>query len=85
MGETVALDVRDDGEGFDPVRELGKTRDRESGGFGLKGMRERVQSVGGVLSVESAPGEGSTLTAELPVVPCDSSRAGSSRNAEEVT
>ncbi|MCA1717254.1 MAG: GAF domain-containing sensor histidine kinase [Actinobacteria bacterium] len=86
MGETATLDVRDDGAGFDPARESGKTRDRESGGFGLKGMRERVEGVGGVLSVESAPGEGSTLTVELPVVRLASpSRAGSSRNAEEVT
>jgi signal transduction histidine kinase len=85
MGETVALDVRDDGEGFDPAREAGRVRDRESGGFGLKGMRERVEGVGGVLSVESAPGEGSTLTVELPVVPCDSSRAGSPRNVTEAT
>jgi signal transduction histidine kinase len=85
MGETVALDVRDDGAGFDPAREFGKTRKRESGGFGLKGMRERVEGVGGVLSVESAPGEGSTLTVELPAVPCDSPRTGSPRNAEDVT
>jgi signal transduction histidine kinase len=83
MGETVALDVRDDGAGFDPAREYGKTRrDRDSGGFGLKGMRERVEGVGGFLSVESAPGEGSTLTVELPAVPCDSSRAGSPHNVE---
>jgi signal transduction histidine kinase len=85
MGETVTLDVRDDGAGFDPAREFGKTRDRESGGFGLKGMRERVEGVGGVLSVESAPGEGSTLTVELPVVPCDSSRSGSARNVTGAT
>jgi len=85
MGETVALDVRDDGEGFDPAREAGRVRDRESGGFGLKGMRERVEGVGGLLSVESAPGEGSTLTVELPVVPCDSSRAGNPRNVTEAT
>jgi hypothetical protein len=38
-----------------------------------------------VLTVESAPGEGSTLTVELPAVPCDSSRAESPRNVEEIT
>ncbi len=85
MGETVALDVRDDGAGFDPARESERVRDRESGGFGLKGMRERVEGVGGVLSVESAPGEGSTLTVELPVVRLASpSRLESPRDAEEV-
>jgi signal transduction histidine kinase len=85
MGETVALDVRDDGAGFDPAREVGRVRDRESGGFGLKGMRERVEGVGGLLSVESAPGEGSTLTVELPVVWLTSpSRLETPRDAEEV-
>ncbi len=85
MGETVALDVRDDGAGFDPAREIERVRDRESGGFGLKGMRERVEGVGGFLSVESAPGEGSTLTVELPVARLASpSVLESPRAAEEV-
>jgi signal transduction histidine kinase len=79
----VTLDVRDDGTGFEPAREFGKTRrTRESGGFGLKGMRERVEGVGGFLSVESAPGEGTTLTVELPVVRLASP---SRRDAEEFT
>jgi signal transduction histidine kinase len=86
MGETVSLDVRDDGAGFDPEREFGMTRrDRDSGGFGLRGMRERVEGEGGILTVESAPGEGSTLTVELPAVPCDSSRVESPRNVEKFT
>jgi len=85
MGETVALDARDDGAGFDPAREAERVRDRESGGFGLKGMRERVEGVGGVLSVESALGEGSTLTVELPVIRLASpSRLESPRGAEEI-
>ena len=90
MGETIALDARDDGAGFDPAREGDKKRDRESGGFGLKGMRERVEGVGGVLSIESAPGEGSTLAVELPVVmggrgtETESSR-GAPRDVKEVT
>ncbi len=31
-------------------------------------MRERVERLGGTLSLESAPGEGTTLTVELPLV-----------------
>ena len=86
MGGTVALDVRDDGAGFDPVREAERVRDMDSGGFGLKGMRERVEGAGGVLTVESAPGEGSTLTVELPAAPCDpSSRIESPHSLEEFT
>ena len=85
MGDVVALDARDDGSGFEPEREAERVRDGESGGFGLRGMRERVEGAGGTLSVESAPGEGTTLTVELPAVPCDSSRVEESpRDAEEV-
>lgn len=67
MGNCVALDARDDGVGFDPSRTSTEARDATSGGFGLKGMRERIEQAGGSLSVESAPGEGSTLTVELPM------------------
>ena len=89
MGDTVALDARDDGAGFDPAREAGRKRDRDSGGFGLKGMSERVEGVGGTLSIESAPGEGSTLAIELPTVgrvpEAKPLRAESPRDVEEVT
>jgi signal transduction histidine kinase len=56
----VALVVEDDGGGFglDGVRD---------GGLGLSGMRERVALVGGRLRVESAPGKGTTLAAEVPI------------------
>jgi signal transduction histidine kinase len=72
MGDMVALDARDDGVGFDPLRTAIKAKDRTSGGFGLKGMRERVEQAGGSLSVESAPGEGSTLAVELPMIALES-------------
>jgi signal transduction histidine kinase len=88
MGDTITLDVRDDGAGFDPAREAERKRDRDSGGFGLKGMRERIEGVGGALSIESAPGEGSTLAVELPVtaeILSESPREESPRNVEEVT
>ena len=64
MGDRVALDVIDDGEGFDPDPNPARTPE---GGFGLHTMRERVEQLGGKLTVESAPGEGTTLVAELPV------------------
>ena len=57
---SVALVVEDDGTGFD----LDGVRD---GGLGLSGMRERVALVGGRLLVESAPGKGTTLAAEVPL------------------
>jgi len=79
------LDACDDGAGFDPARGVGKVRDRDSGGFGLKGMRERVEGVGGTLSIESSPGEGSTLVVELPVDPSASPRTESPQDVKEVT
>jgi signal transduction histidine kinase len=36
------------------------------GGFGLRGMRERVRQAGGTLTVVSAPGAGTTVRAEVP-------------------
>jgi signal transduction histidine kinase len=57
-GGSVHLSVRDDGNGFDPSR--------TDGGFGLIGMQERVELVGGRLSIESARGRGTVVRAELP-------------------
>ena len=53
------LSVRDDGAGFDP--------DAETDGFGLLGMRERVELLGGRLLLDSTPGNGTTITASIPV------------------
>jgi signal transduction histidine kinase len=51
--------VEDDGSGFDP----GSTREDA---LGLAGMRERVSLAGGRLQVESSPGSGTTVVAEVP-------------------
>lgn len=67
MDDVVALDVCDDGVGFDPASlpaEPGR-----HGGLGLLAMRERVEMLQGSLTVESAPGRGSTLVVELPTRP----------------
>jgi len=66
MGDRVVLDVRDDGVGFDPEEVSGGSEDGISGGFGLSGMGRRIEEEGGTLKVESAPGEGTTLTVEMP-------------------
>ncbi|HLL15871.1 MAG TPA: two-component regulator propeller domain-containing protein [Pyrinomonadaceae bacterium] len=60
----VRLCVEDDGHGFD----VG-TMDAASngGGFGLRGMRERLTQIGGTLSVESLPGRGTQITATVPL------------------
>ncbi|MFI9719965.1 sensor histidine kinase [Streptomyces sp. NPDC052396] len=57
--DQITLDVYDDGVGFTPGTVTGR--------FGLHGMRERIAELGGTLSVESAPGEGTAVAAVLPV------------------
>jgi len=51
------LDVRDDGVGFDPAA--------PRTGFGLLGMAERARTLGGALSITSAPGQGTTIHLEI--------------------
>ncbi|MCP3977881.1 MAG: hypothetical protein GY716_00930 [bacterium] len=63
--ERVRLSIRDDGAGFDLDQALeAAVRGRH---LGLLGMRERVEALGGVLVVDSAPGRGTAITAELPL------------------
>ncbi|MCN9243464.1 sensor histidine kinase [Streptomyces sp. RY43-2] len=65
LGDQVAVDIVDDGQGFDPDRL--PVPDPESGGFGLAAMRARVHALGGSLTIESAPGHGTALAAQLPL------------------
>lgn len=58
--DTLTLRVTDDGRGFDSAREQGD-------GFGLQSMRERAERLGGYVSVDSAPGEGTTVTCVCPL------------------
>ncbi|MFI9240617.1 sensor histidine kinase [Streptomyces sp. NPDC053079] len=70
LDDQVVLDIADDGRGFD----LGATHPGEGGrGHGLPAMRARVLAVGGRLSVESAPGEGTVVSASVPSRPSPSS------------
>jgi PAS domain S-box-containing protein len=62
--DAVRLEIHDDGKSFSAERALSAKR---QGHLGLLGMRERVEMVGGRLSITSAPGEGTTVTAEIPL------------------
>ena len=66
----VALDVRDDGRGFDPALDRGAVADETqmSGGFGLVAMRQRIEGLHGTLQVESEPGFGTAISACVPAV-----------------
>ena len=56
-GEALRVEARDDGDGSDSA----------DGGFGIRGMRERVAQVGGELHVATQPGRGFEVTALIPV------------------
>ncbi|MDH4208617.1 MAG: GAF domain-containing protein, partial [Anaerolineae bacterium] len=62
---TVKLTIQDNGRGFQPP---GQARDLvEAGKLGLTGMVERAELAGGTLTVDSGPGQGTTVQAEIPV------------------
>jgi signal transduction histidine kinase len=57
--DALVLRVRDDGRGFEP--------DAEHDGHGLRSMRRRAAAMGGAISLESAPGRGTSVTATAPL------------------
>jgi signal transduction histidine kinase/ligand-binding sensor protein len=57
----VSLEMIDDGQGFE------KETASQSGGFGLQGIRERTQQLGGSLEIESAPTKGTRLKVRIPI------------------
>jgi PAS domain S-box-containing protein len=59
--DSLLLSIRDDGAGFDPEVAAG------NGGFGLRGMQERLALLGGSLSISSRPGGGTTIEARVPI------------------
>ena len=67
-GLSIALTVSDDGRGFEPQRVLAREEDVgvEGGHFGLRGIQDRVEMLGGTFTLESAPGRGTSLTVALP-------------------
>jgi signal transduction histidine kinase len=70
MEDLVTLDVLDDGVGFLP--DAKRTGGSADGGFGLTGMRQRVQRLAGRLDVDSEPGGGTAITVTVPAIPVGS-------------
>lgn len=60
MDNSVSLDVRDDGTGFDPRTTVGEAS------FGLAAMKQRVADLEGELELESTPGEGTAISVQIP-------------------
>ncbi len=57
--EAIILEIRDNGRGFDPLGSF-------PGHLGLLSMQERIKNLGRVLSIESTPGQGTTIRARVP-------------------
>ena len=82
MHDQVTLDVLDDGKGFDPncprteIVEDAEPQHVNGTGYGLAAMRRRLRQVGGSLEIESAPGDGTTVSASVPALYRDGSPPG---------
>jgi signal transduction histidine kinase len=63
VGEELHLSVEDDGVGFD----LSSLPRREEHRFGILGMKERAEALGGELEISTSPGEGTVVTARFPL------------------
>lgn len=68
VDRSVRLDIADDGRGFDATAWNAESDRSELGGYGLHSMRARLRELGGGLDVESAPGEGTALSARVPLI-----------------
>lgn len=60
---TLLMQIKDNGKSFEVERVLHPKKYKR---LGLLGMRERVEMVGGEFSIESAPGQGTTIRAQVP-------------------
>ena len=61
----IMVTVKDEGQGFSPL--TGELGDNEAGGFGLFTLHERISWFGGNVEINSKPGEGCSVTLDLPV------------------
>lgn len=65
-GERLVLSIADHGRGFDPPPLTGPCATNRPEHIGLRGMRERAAFIGGILTVESSPGQGTRVRVEVP-------------------
>lgn len=60
MEDIFVMDIADDGLGFDPSK--------ASDGFGLKTMRDRIEELSGIFTIESEQGRGTAIAVSLPIM-----------------
>ena len=75
--------MEDDGVGFDAVEVAARARTGEA--VGLEGMRERAEIAGGTFRVDSVPGLGTRVVAELPMPQIDLAAPATRREGGELT
>ncbi|MGE5357918.1 MAG: ATP-binding protein [Bacteroidales bacterium] len=63
--DSIAFEIEDDGDGFDPAS-LPSAGDARRG-LGLMGMRERVELLGGTITIDAAPGAGVRIAVSVPL------------------
>jgi signal transduction histidine kinase len=63
QGNDIKLTIRDDGKGFKVEDGLQKTN-----GFGIRGMKERIESLGGTFSIKSTPQKGTEISTTIPMI-----------------
>ncbi|MEU9832711.1 sensor histidine kinase [Streptosporangium sp. NPDC048047] len=78
MEDVAVLDVRDDGSGFVP----GATDPSQMSGFGLIAMRQRIIRLAGAFEVETAPGQGTGISATVPAIPAGADPESSGRSGK---
>jgi PAS domain S-box-containing protein len=66
-GSTVWIEIADDGAGFDP--DEARRRALATGHLGLRSMAERIETAGGRLEIDAAPGKGTRVVLRLPAPP----------------
>lgn len=66
MDTHIVLSIKDNGIGFDP-EEISNMSKPDHSGFGLSMMKERVYLLSGNITVDSHPGEGCTITVDVPI------------------
>jgi signal transduction histidine kinase len=67
--DRAVLEVTDDGTGFDMAEAPAAGAPGGPTGFGLSGMRERAELLGGRLELTSSPGRGTTVRLTIPYLP----------------
>ena len=66
VSDSIQMEISDNGQSF-PVEKIFKAKNPKR--LGLVGMKERIEMIGGNLTIESVSGIGTTVRAEIPFAP----------------